>query len=138
MDTTSSTLTVAKTPGTVVTFYSFKGGVGRSMALANVAALLARADKRVLCVDWDLEAPGLDRYFRATPRSSPNSIPSISEPASRGGLLSILETSSPENLTEWRNYVHTRTGADGTRLDFIGSGDDDEDYSAKVRRLQLD
>lgn len=49
--------------GTVVTFYSYKGGVGRSFALANVAVLLARWGHRVLVVDWDLEAPGLHHYF---------------------------------------------------------------------------
>lgn len=47
-----------------VTFYSYKGGTGRSMALANVAWLLAAAGRRVLVLDWDLEAPGLHRYFR--------------------------------------------------------------------------
>src|SRR5580658_4281470 len=50
--------------GTIITFYSFKGGTGRSMTLANVAWLLASAGKRVLAIDWDLEAPGLYRYFR--------------------------------------------------------------------------
>ncbi|MCI0388874.1 MAG: AAA family ATPase [Acidobacteria bacterium] len=52
-----------KPPGKIITFYSYKGGTGRSMALANVAWLLASCGKRVLCVDWDLEAPGLHRYF---------------------------------------------------------------------------
>ena len=47
----------------VVTFYSYKGGVGRSMALANVAVLLAWRGHRVLVVDWDLEAPGIEKYF---------------------------------------------------------------------------
>ena len=47
----------------VVTFYSYKGGTGRSMALANVAFVLASNGKRVLVIDWDLEAPGLHRYF---------------------------------------------------------------------------
>ena len=47
----------------IVTFYSYKGGVGRSMALANIAVLLARRGLKVLVVDWDLEAPGLERYF---------------------------------------------------------------------------
>ena len=51
-------------PGKIVTFYSYKGGTGRSMALANVAWVLASAGKRVLVIDWDLEAPGLQRYFR--------------------------------------------------------------------------
>jgi len=51
--------------GQVITFYSYKGGTGRSMALANVACLLAqRQTGSVLMVDWDLEAPGLHRYFR--------------------------------------------------------------------------
>ncbi|WP_028062236.1 KGGVGR-motif variant AAA ATPase [Solirubrobacter soli] len=47
----------------IYTFYSFKGGVGRSMALANVAELLVRRGLHVLMVDMDLEAPGLERFF---------------------------------------------------------------------------
>jgi MinD-like ATPase involved in chromosome partitioning or flagellar assembly len=52
--------------GKIVSFYSYKGGTGRTMALTNVGYLLARESKsnRVLLVDWDLEAPGLHRYFR--------------------------------------------------------------------------
>jgi len=50
-------------PGQIITFYSYKGGTGRSMALANVAWILASNGKRVLMVDWDLEAPGLHRYI---------------------------------------------------------------------------
>ncbi|XXY93484.1 tetratricopeptide repeat protein [Sorangium sp. So ce296] len=56
--------------GQVVTFYSFKGGVGRSMALANVAALSAQRGKKVLALDFDFEAPGLHRYFLTTTESS--------------------------------------------------------------------
>lgn len=40
-------------------FGSLKGGVGRSTALAVLAADLAAKGKRVLCVDLDVEAPGL-------------------------------------------------------------------------------
>lgn len=54
----------AKRPGKVITFYSYKGGTGRSMAVANIAWILACNRKRVLVLDWDLEAPGLHRYFR--------------------------------------------------------------------------
>jgi cellulose biosynthesis protein BcsQ len=50
-------------PGKIVTFYSYKGGTGRSMSVANVAWILASCGKRVLTIDWDLEAPGLHRYF---------------------------------------------------------------------------
>jgi hypothetical protein len=49
--------------GEIVTFYSYKGGTGRSLMLANVAWILAASGKRVLAIDWDLEAPGLHRYF---------------------------------------------------------------------------
>src|SRR3982751_4416539 len=53
-----------RSPGRIITFYSYKGGTGRSMALANVAWILASNGKKVLVIDWDLEAPGLHRYFR--------------------------------------------------------------------------
>lgn len=53
-----------KAPGRIATFYSYKGGTGRSMALANFAWIVAASGRRVLTIDWDLEAPGLHRYFR--------------------------------------------------------------------------
>ncbi|MEO7709254.1 MAG: hypothetical protein ABIS28_12060, partial [Caldimonas sp.] len=53
--------------GNVVTFYSYKGGTGRTMALANTACVLTEFERAhggaVLLVDWDLEAPGLHRFF---------------------------------------------------------------------------
>lgn len=42
-----------------VVFFSIKGGVGRSTALAATAWHLAQAGKRVLVMDLDLESPGL-------------------------------------------------------------------------------
>lgn len=45
-----------------ITFYSYKGGVGRSLALANIAALLAQRGRNVVLIDFDLEAPGLDSF----------------------------------------------------------------------------
>lgn len=42
-----------------VVFFSIKGGVGRSTALAATAWALAQAGKRVLVLDLDLESPGL-------------------------------------------------------------------------------
>ena len=50
--------------GKFVTFYSYKGGVGRTFAMANIGSILASWGRRVLCVDWDLEAPGLHEYFK--------------------------------------------------------------------------
>ena len=42
-----------------ITFYAYKGGTGRSLALANVATYLALFGQRVVAIDFDLEAPGL-------------------------------------------------------------------------------
>ena len=46
----------------IAVFYSFKGGVGRSMAVANVGDLLTRSGLKVLMIDFDMEAPGLEQY----------------------------------------------------------------------------
>ena len=54
----------SRATGRIVTFYSFKGGTGRTMALANVAWILAANGKRVLVADWDLESPGLHKFFQ--------------------------------------------------------------------------
>ncbi len=44
----------------ITTFYSFRGGVGRSTTLGLVAGILATEKKRrVVIVDFDLEAPGI-------------------------------------------------------------------------------
>lgn len=58
----------------VVTFYSYKGGVGRTMALVNVAHVLARDGWRVLMVDFDLEAPGMTHFFAKQVRDRPKSV----------------------------------------------------------------
>ena len=46
-----------------ITFYSYKGGVGRSLALVNIATRLAEFGKKVCVIDFDLEAPGLHLKF---------------------------------------------------------------------------
>ncbi len=47
----------------IVTFYSYKGGVGRSLLLANYAHFLCRSGCKVIAIDLDLEAPGLHFKF---------------------------------------------------------------------------
>ncbi len=42
-----------------VAFYSYKGGVGRTLLVANTALFLAMSGRRVVVLDLDLEAPGL-------------------------------------------------------------------------------
>jgi len=47
----------------VITFYSYKGGQGRTMALACMASLLYRLGKNVVMLDLDFEAPGILSKF---------------------------------------------------------------------------
>lgn len=53
-----------------IAFYSYKGGVGRSLALANTAYELARQGNKVLILDLDLEAPGQHMTDLFRPRVS--------------------------------------------------------------------
>jgi cellulose biosynthesis protein BcsQ len=85
---------LTKPPGEIITFYSYKGGTGRSMALANVACLLAkRSRKKVLMIDWDLEAPGLHWYFREREKShSAESKAYEKELQEAPGLIDLFQT----------------------------------------------
>lgn len=56
---------------TTITFYSYKGGTGRSLALANAAVYLANLGFKVVALDFDLEAPGLHYKFSRNPDGSP-------------------------------------------------------------------
>jgi len=86
----------SRPPGQIITFYSYKGGTGRSMALANVGYLLAgRTAPRgrgVLLIDWDLEAPGLHRYFEERSGGGRTWLPtrSAEKPAGIPGLIDFL------------------------------------------------
>ena len=66
MDLNEISLPTLSTSGEVISFYSYKGGAGRTMALANIAQRLASAHngaQPILMIDWDLEAPSLHHYF---------------------------------------------------------------------------
>lgn len=49
--------------GKLVSFYSFKGGVGRTTAMVMTAMSLAQMGKRIVLIDFDLEAPGVAGLF---------------------------------------------------------------------------
>ena len=95
----------------IVTFYSFKGGVGRSMALANVGEILADWGYRVILCDWDLEAPGLERYF--SPVESPwFGDPSARESYDRYYKEMLAHEGLMELLSDYKQTL-TRTPAEG-------------------------
>jgi hypothetical protein len=131
--------------GTIVTFYSWKGGVGRTMALANIAVQLARMGSSVLMVDWDLEAPGLDRYFTNFKDGSQAKIGSHMA-ANSNGLMGLLvqgftRGDAVVREEEWRSKLvrlrvpQTEPTASvpappqANRLDFLPSGYGSDDYA---------
>lgn len=50
---------ILKAKSKIVSFYSFKGGVGRTTCLVSCAMQFAHEGKRVVIVDLDLDAPGV-------------------------------------------------------------------------------
>ncbi|WP_413711645.1 KGGVGR-motif variant AAA ATPase [Rhizobium sp. Rhizsp82] len=115
--------------GTVVTFYSYKGGVGRSFALANVATLLGRWGFRVLCVDWDIEAPGLEDFFRPYLDANENK--------QAPGLVELLARFARTRQVplEWRPYLLTLAGQGIRGVDLIKAGRATPDYMRRVQSL---
>ena len=130
--------------GKVITFYSYKGGTGRSMALANVAWILASQEKQILVIDWDLEAPGLHRYFH----------PFLVDPdlTSTDGLIDFVWDFALESVTPASDSSASLSGPDRLAtaadlapyivgldydfgagcLDFIPAGRQGQEYSSKV------
>lgn len=84
------------------TFYSYKGGTGRSLLLANAARYLALLDKRVVALDFDFEAPGLHYKLNISP-SGKRMADAIPE---RGAVDYLLAVARGDRLpTSLRDYV---------------------------------
>ena len=131
--------------GRVVTFYSYKGGTGRTMTLANAAWILAANGKRVLTVDWDLEAPGLSRFFH----------PFLDADAlgSTGGVLNMINNYVERAFARTSAEAATESGRaavmgysmglnwdfpGGGAIDFISAGTLNDDYSDILSGLNWD
>jgi hypothetical protein len=160
----ASGITVEEPPkksrnGKIITFYSYKGGTGRSMALANVAWILASHGLKVLTIDWDLEAPGLHRYFRPflddpELESTPGLVEFFSEftEGSRRQALAVATTSKAQAPTEkgdstpswFAGYANLLRFAssinhdfpEGGTIDFVAAGRQGPSYGALVNAFQ--
>ena len=120
----------------VATFYSFKGGVGRTLALLNVAYELADSGLKVLVVDFDLEAPAIhpDRWTK------PASVPQKEVGSIGSGHKGIVEYVS-EYLRTMRapnakEYIVDATpeDCDGT-IALMPSGILDESYGHRLNEI---
>lgn len=147
-----------KAAGQVITFYSYKGGAGRSMALVNTACLLSQEQfggKRVLMVDWDLEAPGLHLFFHNRVRLSATNPDQHNELLEQHpGLIDLFQElyqavkAQHESVAEVEGSEQTRAQAEtlvarldldtyilrteDNKLDLLKAGCFDGDYSARV------
>ncbi len=120
--------------GTVCTFYSFKGGVGRSMAMANIGVLLAQWNYKVLMIDWDFEAPGLEYYFK--------DYVNIDAIKHKTGMIDILSSHKTDNVVEWdkcvtKIQINTSTNnlVNENNLGLITSGKKDESYFERIQNF---
>lgn len=120
--------------GNIVTFYSFKGGTGRSMALANVGYLLSSWGFKVLMVDWDLEAPGLHNFFKELFKNDLKyKGPGIVD------LLSNIKGNNKvtdSNCCNWEPYV-IDLQINNNNLYLLPAGEEDADYYNRVRSIDF-
>jgi CobQ/CobB/MinD/ParA nucleotide binding domain len=122
--------------GCIFTFYSYKGGVGRSFLLANVGTLLATWGYRVLCIDWDLEAPGLANFFSSflpNIKKGDRDVPNI-----RKGLLELIEHRRSGSSPDWNDYVTEVDLRRPGRLSLMAAGGTADDYNDRVQSLRWD
>jgi MinD-like ATPase involved in chromosome partitioning or flagellar assembly len=95
----------------VVAMYSFKGGAGRTTATANIASALALLGKRVICVDFDIEGPGLRIVFRLNPEGTDHYVqdflnaPNAYSFPLREAILDVHELSPSEGLQAKQLWV---------------------------------
>jgi Mrp family chromosome partitioning ATPase len=116
--------------GTIITFYSYAGGIGRTMAVANAAWILASSGYRVLAIDWDLESPGLHWYFRPFLRD-PELVRTL-------GLADFL--SDPPRRRTGPTWFHDCTLTLDTNFSrgsirFIPAGQQDQHYAERLNEL---
>jgi MinD-like ATPase involved in chromosome partitioning or flagellar assembly len=118
--------------GIVYTFYSFKGGVGRTMALANVAALLAKWGYSVLAVDWDLEAPGLEQFFS---KLSPDIHRLRKE---KPGIVDLMHAGANGSRLRWQDcLLDININGGNGRLSVLSAGRNDDKYSIGMQSLNF-
>jgi tetratricopeptide (TPR) repeat protein len=136
----------------IFAFYSFKGGVGRSMALLNVAHDLVSRGRSVLVVDMDLEAPGLTNLLdRRGELEDPSSsdvldlLTAVRDVAENGDQTTLGFDSTGGQLPRLDSFItHVKRDAfclggkvSGAHLDVIGCRLQDDSYLRRLSNLQL-
>lgn len=130
-----------RTPAAFITFYSFKGGVGRSMAVINVAVLLADHGFRVLVLDLDLEAPGISYLAVRPPRAIvPGFIELLGDAIERGessDLFSLPPSEVIDRYTLEYDLRPARPEPPPGELHVMPAGRLDGAYQTKLDELDI-
>lgn len=114
----------------IISFFSFKGGVGRTSSLVATALTLARNGHRVAIVDLDLEAPGLATIFSPDDSSNLGVIDYLLEKKIQGSDWSLRTHIKPINERDL-------LGDDGQPLQLLPAGMVNESYLEKLARLDF-
>lgn len=117
----------------IITFYSFKGGVGRSMALANVAYALAQTNAKVCVIDWDLEAPGLHYFFGILDQDIKKGVIDIFYDYKR--YLSNAQKNKKNKRPELPEYFTPLYRGEFKNITFVSAGLQNDDYSERVNNF---
>ena len=96
------------------TFYSYKGGTGRSLLLANAARYLALLGERVVAADFDFEAPDLHYKLNINPPGK-RTADAIPERGTVDYLLAVAQGERPpKKLLDYVVTVPLPQGAKGS------------------------
>lgn len=109
-----------------VTFFSFKGGVGRSMALVNVALDLVSKGRKVVLMDFDLEAPGLSTFGLCEAKSLRGGVVDYV-----GDYLDSFVAPSIQEYVAQCNEVKELPG----KLWLMPAGNNDNEYSSRLAEI---
>ncbi|MDR0494586.1 MAG: tetratricopeptide repeat protein [Treponema sp.] len=112
-----------------ISFYSYKGGVGRSLALAYIAKELARFHLGICVLDIDLEAPGIIYKFEEEP-----------DPQKYGVVdyiyACIIENKPPEKIEEaFFSTVYQASDYGYVKVMNAGRGIDTIEYWDKLSQI---
>jgi hypothetical protein len=114
----------------LVTFYSFKGGMGRTTTLAAFALDRVRRDEHVVVIDLDLDAPGLGSVFGGEAQSPYGVVDYLIERPILGEHHS--------DLLDHSSLVDLKTVRSSGSLRVFPAGRLDEHYLGKMARLDFE
>jgi cellulose biosynthesis protein BcsQ len=113
----------------IITFYSYKGGTGRSLLVANTAKFFAYCGYKVFVIDFDLEAPGMHYKFQVKPNEF--------------GLIDYIHerqecTSQTTPLIKFVQKISSEVGSNGEIIFMPAGNAPSMEYADKLSQIKWD